>query len=85
MHLTDNKEAKPGDTWSIESFEAQGRYVKAKNRRWDRIATRDSVEQCRQAITEHKKPNPTLDEMIGAPGKCEYRIVHRTGTCKMIE
>ena len=85
MHLTDNRNAKPGDTWSIDSFEAQSRYVGVKNKRWYRLATRDTLEQARQVIAEHKKPNPTLDQMIGAPGKCEYRIVHRTGVCKMIE
>jgi len=84
MHLQDNHNAGIGDTWDIDSFQVQCRYKSAMSR-WCRLGDRPTLEAARQAIVEHKQPNPILDEMVGRSPECEYRIIHRKGICTMLE
>ncbi len=77
--------AKVGETYNRDRYEVHVRVSKSGKDWTVHARNATTLEQARQQVTEHRKPNPTLEIMIGAGPKLDYRIIHVSATCKVVE
>lgn len=88
--VVDAQTAKVGDIYPRNGYEVQYKVAKPSDGSpavWRRCSGKlnKTVEEARDAIKDHRKPNPTLDIMIGRGPTLLYRIVKVMASVEIVE